>query len=184
MKTRRTKNKRKNYFLSGLIFFMVFIFIPKIGLSPPSLPPLPQNENCNVHFGEIKFEVKLASEEKILSIDQNGNMLIHSNVVYTNQASFPSSTSNSVIIKKVSDPLFMFNTGASYIKGQISQTTSVPDLNGYDLIIKDLNGNRIINFNDNGNIYLSGYAVYDGSQANCSSGLTCHKSGDGIYRCI
>lgn len=145
------------------------------------------NSYCNVRLGNITFKIQSASGQRIL-LDEEGNMVIYGNV-YLYQQNFPSSISNALIIKGLNNNnFFVFNSSAAYIKGNIYQRSSVPYNDGNDFIIRDVHGNRMINFNSNGNIYLNGYAIYDGSQANCPSGESCESSfdpfqGGTIFRC-
>lgn len=179
----RTKNKTRKSFLLGLLFFFGFVLIIEPGFSAP-IPPV--NSYCNVLLGNITFKIQSASGQRILLLDEKGNMVIYGNV-YLYQQNFPSSISNALIIKGLNN-FFVFNSSASYIKGNIYQRSSVPYNDGNDFIIRDVYGNRMINFNSNGNIYLNGYAIYDGSQANCPSGESCKYSfdpfqGGMIFRC-
>jgi len=105
------------------------------------------------------WEVKNSSGNRILAIDEDGDMEILSASVNENTTPTGSYT-NTLIIKKVNDIKFVFNETEAKIAGAINnyQSQAVLDnINGDDLAIKNASGTIVARFDGaTGNIYLKG----------------------------
>jgi len=128
-----------------------------------------QNPNTPVQFktlidGLVQpwWIAKSADSENVLTIDNNGTMMLATdNIKY---GSFSGTFSNSVIIKNhLGNPVFVFNKDYALIRGAIIESCSDEILNNYsknNLIIKSELGEVVARFDDIiGNIYIKGKLI-------------------------
>lgn len=151
-----------------------------VGFSPGS-DPVPTGKVCGVSFSNISYWFE-GGNGAILTVDSNGNLYIGSSSLSI--SSDPESEfSNGVNMYGGNDLRWAFNSSQGKVAGSISNDITSSE-GADDILFKNSsNGAELALFEgSSGDIQVRGTAVYDGSQAECTSDTadwTCYPQSSG-----
>jgi hypothetical protein len=151
----------------GVILIVFIVLISILGLSVRGY--FSQTTHCDIVFEDTIYEFTDSSGNSIFVIDEAGNLYINSSDISLNEEN-GDDPSDGMSLKYGNDWYWTFSNTLSQVKGIISESETLPETVGNDMIMfrNPVNSEPLVLFDtSNGNILVKGRAVYYNSQADC-----------------